>query len=72
MFGSYPDVVVHAGDEIDRIREIGKGYLYKDILKYDEIKRPELIDKLSHPCLRLLPLQQTRTGSAVTKVHEKV
>ena len=53
MFGSYPDVVVHAGDEIDRIREIGKGYLYKDILKYDEIKRPELIDKL----LRALAFQ---------------
>jgi predicted AAA+ superfamily ATPase len=53
MFGSYPDVVVHAGDEVDRIREIGKGYLYKDILKYDEIKRPELIDKL----LRALAFQ---------------
>jgi predicted AAA+ superfamily ATPase len=53
MFGSYPDVVVHAGDEVDRIREIGKGYLYKDILKYDDIKRPELIDKL----LRALAFQ---------------
>lgn len=46
MFGSYPDVVAHPGDETARIREIGKGYLYKDILKYDEIKRPELLDKL--------------------------
>lgn len=53
MFGSYPDVVTHAGDEVSRIREIGKGYLYKDILKYEEIKRPELIDKL----LRALAFQ---------------
>lgn len=53
MFGSYPDVVTHAGDEVSRIREIGKGYLYKDILKYEEIKRPELIDKL----LRVLAFQ---------------
>lgn len=53
MFGSYPDVVTHVGDEVSRIREIGKGYLYKDILKYEEIKRPELIDKL----LRALAFQ---------------
>ena len=53
IFGSYPDVVTHPGDEIERIREIGKGYLYKDILRYEEIKRPELIDKL----LRALAFQ---------------
>ena len=28
--------------------------------------------KLSHPSLRLVPPQQTRNGSAVTKGHEKV
>ena len=53
MFGSYPDVVAHPDDEIARIREIGKGYLYKDILRHDEIKRPELLDKL----LRALAFQ---------------
>ena len=46
VYGVYPDVVTHPGDEVDRLRELGKGYLYKDILKYDEVKRPELIDKL--------------------------
>lgn len=53
VFGSYPDVVTHPGDEAARIREIGKGYLYKDILRYDEIKRPELLDSL----LRALAFQ---------------
>lgn len=53
MYGSYPDVVTHPGDEVARIREIGKGYLYKDILMHDEIKRPELLDKL----LRALAFQ---------------
>ena len=53
VFGSYPDVVTHPGDEPDRLRAIGKGYLYKDILKHDEIKRPELLDKL----LRALAFQ---------------
>ena len=53
VYGTYPDVVVHPGDEVVRIREIGKGYLYKDILKHDEIRRPELIDGL----LRALAFQ---------------
>ena len=53
IYGSYPDVVTHPGDETERIREIGNGYLYKDILRYEEIKRPELIDKL----LRALAFQ---------------
>lgn len=53
VYGSYPDIVAHPGDEIARIREIGKGYLYKDILKHDEIKRPELLDKM----LRALAFQ---------------
>ena len=53
IYGSYPDIVTHPGDEVTRIREIGKGYLYKDILKHDEIKRPELLDKL----LRALAFQ---------------
>lgn len=53
VYGSYPDVVAHPGDEIDRLREIGRGYLYKDILKYETIRRPELLDRL----LRALAFQ---------------
>lgn len=53
VFGTYPDVVAHPGDETARIREIGKGYLYKDILKHDDIRRPELLDSL----LRALAFQ---------------
>ena len=38
VYGTYPDV--------DRLRMIGKGYLYKDILAMGEIKRPELLDRI--------------------------
>ena len=47
VFGSYPDVVAHPGDEIDRLQELGKGYLYKDILKLDGLRRPETLDRLA-------------------------
>ena len=53
VHGSYPDIVAHPGDEPDRLRAIGKGYLYKDVLMHDGIKRPELLDKL----LRALAFQ---------------
>lgn len=52
-YGSYPDVVTHPGDEVERIRMIGKGYLYKDILRHESIRRPELVDKI----LRALAFQ---------------
>ena len=45
-YGMYPDVVTHPGDEVDRLRMIGKGYLYKDILALGEIKRPELLERI--------------------------
>lgn len=46
IYGSYPDVVAHPGDEIDRLREIGRGYLYKDVLKYETIRKPEILDRI--------------------------
>lgn len=52
-YGAYPDVVTHPGDEVERIRMIGKGYLYKDILRHDSIRRPELVDRI----LRALAFQ---------------
>lgn len=52
-YGSYPDVVTHPGDEVERLRMIGKGYLYKDILRHESIRRPELVDKI----LRALAFQ---------------
>lgn len=53
IYGSYPDVVTHHGDEVERIRMIGKGYLYKDILHHETIRKPELVDKI----LRALAFQ---------------
>ena len=46
VYGSYHDVVTHPDDEIDRLREFGRGYLYKDILKYEAIRRPEILGRL--------------------------
>jgi uncharacterized protein len=46
LFGFYPDVLNHAGDEVSVLRNLVNSYLYKDILSYAELRKPEVLDKL--------------------------
>ncbi len=46
VFGSYPDVVTHPGREVAILRELSQSYLYKDILEFDRIHKPEKLTKL--------------------------
>src|SRR5699024_6502851 len=46
IFGSYPDVVNSSDDEKNTLIEIANSYLYKDILKLDNIRKPVHIEKL--------------------------
>ncbi len=46
LYGFYPDVINHAGDEISVLRNLVNSYLYKDILALGEIRKPEILEKL--------------------------
>lgn len=46
VYGSYPDVVTHPGKEVAVLRELTQSYLYKDILEFDRIHKPEKLTKL--------------------------
>jgi len=46
VFGNYPDVVTHPGHEVAILRELTQSYLYKDILEFDRIHKPEKLTKL--------------------------
>ena len=46
IFGSYPEVVNNPGSEKSTLIEIANSYLYKDILKLDNIRKPTHIEKL--------------------------
>ncbi|MEL6732210.1 MAG: ATP-binding protein [Bacteroidota bacterium] len=61
-FGMYPDVINNPGEEIEILQNLVNSYLYKDILSYSGIKKPDVLDKL----VRALALQ---VGSEV-KYHE--
>lgn len=46
IYGFYPDVVNHAGDEKSILIEIAQSYLYKDVLSLESIRKPGHIEKL--------------------------
>jgi len=46
VYGSYPDVVCHKGDEERTLSTLANSYLYKDVLEWQRIKKPEKILKL--------------------------
>lgn len=59
VFGYYPDVVTHPGDEREILKQITDSYLYKDILEWERIKKS---DKL----IRLLQSLAFQVGSEVS------
>jgi len=46
VFGSYPEVVSSFGNEKQVLKELINSYLYKDILKWERIRKPDKIVKL--------------------------
>lgn len=46
IYGMYPDVLNHPGEEYDVLKNLVNSYLYRDILAYSDIKKPAILDKL--------------------------
>jgi predicted AAA+ superfamily ATPase len=46
VYGYYPDVVNNPGNEKDILKQLSDSYLYKDILMWEQIKKPEKLLKL--------------------------
>lgn len=53
VYGYYPEVVVNAGDEREILKQLSESYLYKDVLMWEQIKKPDNLLKL----LQALALQ---------------
>lgn len=53
IYGTYPEVVTHAADARRTLMTLANDYLYKDLLAYKGVKKPEMLQKL----LRALALQ---------------
>ena len=53
LYGMYPDVINNETDAFAVLKELANSYLYKDILAFNNIKKPEILEKL----LQVLALQ---------------
>lgn len=46
IYGFYPDVINSRGEEREILNEISQSYLFKDILSFANIKKPEVLEKI--------------------------
>ena len=55
VYGMYPEIITSPGSEVELLKQLSDSYLYKDILSYSGIRKPEILHKL----LRALAFQVT-------------
>ena len=53
LYGFYPEVINNQGNERETIKNLVNSYLYRDILAFSDIRKPEVLEKL----LQALALQ---------------
>lgn len=46
IYGYYPDVVVNQGNEKELLKQLSDSFLYKDILAWEQIQKPDKLIKL--------------------------
>jgi predicted AAA+ superfamily ATPase len=46
IYGYYPDVINNPGDETGILKQLSNSYLYKDILTWERIQKPDRLEKL--------------------------
>lgn len=46
IYGSYPDILTHGAQAHELLNTLTESYLYKDIFATENVRKPELIDKL--------------------------
>ena len=46
IFGSYPDILNHKNEAKELLLNISNSYLYKDLLSLDDIRKPQVLEKL--------------------------
>lgn len=46
LYGFYPDVLNSPGEEKEILKQLVNSYLYRDVLAYSNIRKPEVLEKL--------------------------
>lgn len=46
IYGMYPEIIINQTEKKTLLKEITRSYLFKDILSYEGIRKPEILEKL--------------------------
>ena len=46
IYGMYPEIILNPNEKKTLLKEITRSYLFKDILSYEGIRKPEILEKL--------------------------
>lgn len=46
VYGYYPDILNHPGEEIPLLKQLANSYLYKDLLTWERIQKPDRMERL--------------------------
>lgn len=46
IYGMYPEVINNTGNEVSVLKQLTNSYLYKDLLAYKGVRKPEILEKL--------------------------
>jgi len=46
IYGTYPDVINHPGNEREILNNLVSSYLFKDVFMYQDIRKPEFVEQL--------------------------
>lgn len=46
IYGYYPEIVTHPGEEKELLSLLANSYLYKDLLMLEQLKKPQLLEKI--------------------------
>ncbi len=46
LYGYYPAIITHEGNQVRLLKELASSYLYKDILTWENIQKPDKLERL--------------------------
>lgn len=46
VYGMYPEIISNTGSEFELLKQLTESYLYKDVLAYGAIRKPDVVKKL--------------------------
>ena len=65
IYGLYPEIVTNPSDNKRLLTSLANNYLYKDLLSYQGIKKPEVLHKLVRALKTTIPTLNSKSSAKI-------